>query len=108
MSKMAVNKELSWHEWFRLTEAQRVITNSTLGVAVPIVQSQKRYIIWNDNQYRRLPYEKEKGVGFGCDIPKVFENASKVVFIGDSLPKEQKMGGGNRWFEPMMATLPDK
>lgn len=38
MSEMAGNDELSWHEWLRLKDAQRVVTNSMLGVEVPIDQ----------------------------------------------------------------------
>lgn len=110
MCELAKSKDLSWHDWFRLNDAQRIVTSSMLGAPIPLHQAQRRYVIWSDNTYRRLPYD-----GNLCDIngpgreaaQKVFESASTVAFVGDSITEGTK-NGGYGWFEPMMASMPDK
>lgn len=110
MCELAERDDLSWHDWFRLNDAHKIVTSSMLGTPVPLHQAQKRYVIWSDNSYRRLPYD-----GSVCNIngagneaaKKIFESASTVAFIGDSITEGTK-NGGYGWFEPMMASMPEK
>lgn len=106
MSELADNPNLSWHDWFRLNGAHKTVTSSMIGTAIPIDQSQKRFIIWNDNSYKRLPYERRINITLKS-ATKVFEKVSSIVFIGDSISEGTK-NGGYGWFEPLMATISGK
>ena len=110
MSELAHSNDLSWHEWFRLNDAHKIVTASMTGMAIPLDQSDKRHFIWNDNTYRRLPYSRalfdindEKLIG----VRRIFEKVSTVIFVGDSISEGTK-NGGYGWFEPLMASFSDK
>lgn len=110
MSKLADKAGLSQHDWLRLQDAHKTVTSSMLGISIPLEQAQNRYIIWNDNTYRRFPYEHKSALRDDertHHAEKLFEKADTVVFIGDSITEGTK-NGGYGWFEPLMASMPKK
>lgn len=110
MKSLARRPDLSWHDWFRLEDAHKIVTTSMISTPLPLHQAQKRYVIWNDNTYRRLPYEDslwDVNPSGMAAAKKVFEKASTIAFIGDSITEGTK-NGGYGWFEPMMAGMPEK
>lgn len=103
------NPNLSWHDWFRLNDVHKIVTSSMLGIPIPVHQTQKRFIIWNDNKYRRFPYEKRLDIDNDCleSAKRIFEDSATIVFIGDSITEGTK-NGGYGWFEPLMASISPK
>ena len=102
--------ELSKYEYYRVQEAQRLITKYAIGVGLGLDQIQKRYYLFPDLGYVRqltdlLP--EKHVVESGGTILDMIQRNDKIAFVGDSLT-EGTANGGYGWFEPMMNCFPDK
>lgn len=86
----------------RINEVQEVVTSSMIGEKVDILQLQKRYFIYkDDNVYFDLSSVLEES-----SLKKYLDKASSVSFIGDSITSGVSINNSHGWYEPLMELYP--
>lgn len=114
LSDIGLRRSLSQTDFERVTEVQKMVTETMLNTSISLDQAQKRYYSLPSSGYHRqaLSGEFDREVPIGSLDPsrktllRLFSEAKKIVFLGDSITEGTK-NGGYPWFEPLSLAFSD-
>ena len=100
-------EQLSAADYKRISEVQKLVTRTALGVEIPIHNVQDRYVSFADSGYVRQHVAPLQWCSEfeASRLLSIMKDAKKVCFCGDSITDGMK-NGGYGWYEPMMEMFP--
>ncbi|KAF1079987.1 MAG: hypothetical protein GQF41_3663 [Candidatus Rifleibacterium amylolyticum] len=106
LNDTSLRNHLSLLEMKRVQQVQSLVTKVMLGTELSLDQAQNLYYLFPDGYYRQpVAGIHLEDNAYQNDVRKMFETASSVLFIGDSVTHGTK-NGGYGWYEPLTASLP--